>query len=378
MGVKQTKKSQKKAHNKKSVDDEIVKNQSKKTNDVTIWNDKKAIYLWGILPAVLLFLWTSTSTKSSDDIHKSPLEIVLEKVVEVGRETIFYDQYVPFEIVDRTIQAKRGIIKGSLIMDIPRGAQLWQTDALVDPFVRDHLFSARHSPSGKLVDHKAYLAAYLALTSNTTYTPNSMNKAHRAYLNYLPKEQNYESHPIFQSHEHLANTFGEHSMSYDLIRRLQLEWDSEYQAFVKMSPDFAAMVPRLEDYLVARVQVVSRSYSTQTSPQESDVVGSTSADLELYLRALNYDYAKDGFAVMVPILDALNHHMNNFNVEYKYNPDSRSFSIFATKDIAKGTELIINYGSKVDQWYVEISLSDCLSLSMSILVAEKSLSPGVV
>lgn len=362
MGAKQNKKSQNKTQSKKALvdhDQELVKAKTNNNNTnsigsdlATIWresiqNNNKSIYLWGVLPLVLLVLWTSTTASSSpqlvEDVNKSPLGRVLDHVVHVSREIVRYDHEIPFDVVDRTLYANQNISKGSLILDIPRPTHLWQTDALLDPFIRENLFSARHEVSGQLVDHKAYLAAYLAMYANST-------SSYSTYLNYLPTEKDYELHPIFQPLDRLAQTFGTHSMAYILIRNQRMEWESEYQAFVRKSPAFGKQVSNLHDYLVARIHVVSRAYSTLTTPQESDVVGGTKSDLDLYLRALNYNYAKDGFTVMVPILDALNHHHKNYNVEYKYNPDSHSFSILAAQDIPVNTELTINYGSKVDQW----------------------------
>ena len=357
MGAKQNKKSQNKV--KKAADDhnqELVKpkaNNSIGADLAALWraniqnNNNKSIYLWGVLPLVLLALWSSTTTTPPQvvDVNRSPLGRVLDHVVQVNRDLVWYDHDVPIDVVDRTVYANQNISKGSLILDIPRPTHVWATDALQDPFIRENLFSARHEVTGHLVDHKAYLAAYLAMQANTT-------SSYSTYLNYLPTAQDYDNHPIFQPLERLAETFATHSMAYILLRNQKVEFESEYRAFVRQSPAFAQHVPTLHDYLVARIHVVSRSYSTLGTAQESDLAGGSKADLDLYLRTLNYNYAKEGFTVMVPILDALNHHHLHYNAEYRYNPDSHSFSIIAAQDITPNTELIINYGSKVDQWYV--------------------------
>lgn len=324
-----------------------------------ISSNKASVYVWGCLPFVLFLLWTSTTTMSSvfrarqhqQDIGNNEngpqLENLLSKVIEVGRKSLFYDKDLSFEIMDRTIKAKKPIAKGSLIMDIAREAQIWHTDALLDPFIRDHLFSAQHSASGDLVDHRAYLAVYLSMHSKKS----TVNRKYSSYLDYLPTETDYATHPVLQTPEYLAQTFGKHSMTYNMIRQRQTEWESEYQAFVQKSSEFALMIPRVQDYLVARIHVASRSFTTGSTPKESDLGGTTSStDLDLYLKALGYDYAKDGFVVMVPILDALDHHHQDYNLDYRYNPDSRSYSLVAARDIPQGEELLINYGSKVDQW----------------------------
>lgn len=328
-------------------------------------DDKKRLYVLGILPLALLVLGSIVSStlapsiRASNSGNKSPLQILFDAVIEAGRKTIFYERDFAFYIQNRKMVARRNIRKGSLILDLPRDAQLWHTEALADPFIRQELFAAKHAASGNLVSQRAYLAAFVALLTSdkdndlTNLPMTRMDpKVLSAYLDYLPKEADYASHPVLQGNDYLARTFGEHSLTYSLIRRRQMEWESEYHGFCQMSKAFAARVPRIQDYLVARIHIASRSFSASAAGLDSDstIAGIPQDDMAMYSKTLGYDYQKDGFVVMAPVLDALDHSMRFSNVDKHYNPDSKSFTLVATRDIPAGTELVTTYGGKVDPW----------------------------
>jgi hypothetical protein len=101
------------------------------------------------------------------------------------------------QAVHRSFRAKRPIPAGETLFEVPRSMQIWDLDALRDPFVREHLFRASHKHSGNPVGAEAFLAAFLALEINRSKKDHrGIDPLRLAYFDMLPTLQELAYHPI--------------------------------------------------------------------------------------------------------------------------------------------------------------------------------------
>jgi hypothetical protein len=261
-------------------------------------------------------------------------------------------------VAKRTLRARKRISAGEDLLRIPRSMQIWDLDAMRDPFVQKHLFSARHKRSGNRLGSEAYLAAYLALELHRAKeSPEDMNPMRKAYLEFLPTLADLKSHPLLWDKEEATQTLGERSPSNLVLRQYRNMVDSEYNAFQKASPDFDKMIP-IEAYASARINVLTRSYPMGPPPDDEALDGrSLSEELKSYYDDAGIDFMDEaiGCRAMVPIADLLNHHPLNtagFNYEVKES-GKQSFVVNATRrsilqNIEAGAELMISYGDFTD------------------------------
>lgn len=239
----------------------------------------------------------------------------------------------------RTLQAGRPIRAGEKVVEIPRSIQFWDLDALRDPFIREHLLSARHAHTNNVLARGAFLAAWLSLLiQNNTET----DPVRKSYLQVLPSIDELSYHPLLWTTEELAGHLGTNSLNFRVSLNYREMVDSEYKAFAQVSSEFAEKVD-LDFYKAARINVMTRSFSPGPVGEDEDL---GEEEYEMYLNELGFDFKKGSHA-MVPILDLLNHHPNP-NVVYNYNKEKRAFVISAKTSIPSGWELMDSYGTFTD------------------------------
>jgi len=290
--------------------------------------------------------------------------------------------------VRRTQQAARTIRPGEVILELPRHLQLWDLDALRDPFVRSELLHARllrNRDGEHPLPTAAFLAAHvariqvefddnrvrnssnnnnssIAATSTTNIT--SIDPLLYQYVTEIfPTYEDYEAyHPILWSDADLDTYLGAKSSTRAHVVSMRELVQAEYDAFVRASPAAFVSTVRREDYLRARLNVMTRSFGTGPLPfsthDTADAAkaaaafpGSSTldmAELELY-RSVGgiVELEERGSHVIVPILDLKNHHARP-NVGFSYRPTQQTFVVSAISTIATGYELFDSYGKRTD------------------------------
>jgi hypothetical protein len=240
----------------------------------------------------------------------------------------------------RTLQAGRPIRAGEVLVEIPRSLQFWDLDALRDPFVRAHLLSARHALTNNVVARGAYLAAWLSLQMHNKES--ETDPVRKSYLEALPSIEELSYHPVLWTIEDLTKNLEGHSLNFAVALNYLAMVDSEYEAFAKVSSEFATQV-NVADYKAARINVLTRTFSPGPVGEDEDL---GEEEYEMYLNELGFDFKKGSHA-MVPILDLLNHHPNP-NVVYRYNKEKRAFVISAKNTIPSAWEIMDSYGQFTD------------------------------
>jgi hypothetical protein len=263
----------------------------------------------------------------------------------------------------RSFRAREKIPVGEVLVKVPRKMQIRDLDALRDPFIREHLFRATHKITGNHLGSGAFLAAYLAIQINKLkISPNDVHPLQRAYLEMLPKYEDLMYHPVLWEEDELREKLGPHSAALAASTSTRNMVYSEYQAMA-LAPEFAEMVNE-EDYVAARINVLSRSFKTgPPGPEEvvpasflSDELGDLDLlkdELEAYQDLLGIDMmnANIGCLAMVPILDLFNHHPTN-HVTFKGGTMLAGDSAF-TADVTRfaveeGREPMATYGDTPD------------------------------
>jgi hypothetical protein len=250
------------------------------------------------------------------------------------------------QVTGRSMKSKGSIPKGSALLEIPRSMQISDLDALRDPFVRKHLLQARHKRSNNTISSRAHLAAYLTLLQKRRDPAGAAKEGsivvQQTYLDYLPTFEEYASfHPVLQDPEDLALLLGKHSYTLKLVERRREEFESEYDGFSAVSPEFASLVSQ-QDYFVARIHVASRCFGA-----EGQVDDLLKEEKQLYEQKLGY--GKVGIVAMAPVLDSLNHHVQP-NVDWVFDKKSLSFILYANTEISGGWDLMGSYGPHPDPW----------------------------
>eukprot|EP00980_Cylindrotheca_fusiformis_P030706 scaffold25278_cov132-Cylindrotheca_fusiformis.AAC.7 len=242
--------------------------------------------------------------------------------------------------VSRTLKAARPIRAGETLFEIPRNMQFWDTDALRDDFVQKHLLSARHGQTGNPLSSGAFLAAWIALKLNSDQAESE--QAMQSYLELLPSEDESRHHPLLWDKEELKESLGGHSLNFAVANAYSDMIESEYSALVQASDGKFSIIVTDDDYRVARINVLSRSFNPGRDALVEEIDGE---EMELYERH-GLDFS-EGCRAMVPILDMLNHHPNP-NVGYSYDKRKEAFIIDARNSIASGWELFDSYGKFTD------------------------------
>jgi len=233
--------------------------------------------------------------------------------------------------------------EASLLTLLPRTYQLWDLDAFRNDFVQEELWGVPlKDPS------RAIFAAYLALLIKGEL--GSKEGWKDTYFDYLPSQEDYEAyHPVMKDEETLKKYLGDYTHAYLWITDKKKNIQEEYDSFVKESPKFASLVTS-QEYMTARLHVTTRCFSTG-SPDDLDTLdGQLSVDeLKGYRSTLGADYGRDGFLVLMPLIDSLNHH-RDANTVFHYHAPSQRFGLATTQPVQKGKEFFVSYGEKHESW----------------------------
>lgn len=262
----------------------------------------------------------------------------------------------------RSFRARERIPVGETLVRVPRKMQIWDLDALRDPFIRQNLFQASHKLTGNHLGSEAFLAAYLALELYKLETsPKEVNPLRQEYLKILPKYDDLTYHPILWDPVELVEALGLRSSAYGAVQSYRNMVKSEYDAMSEISSEFASMISR-EDYLVARINVLTRAMNVgppghdeaiQTSFMSYDIDSFEliKDEAQAYLDLLGWDLMEHGCFAMIPIADLFNHHRVK-HAEYFYDritPGNRAFVVASSRrDIERGHEPMISYGDISD------------------------------
>lgn len=175
------------------------------------------------------------------------------------------------------------------------------------------------------------------------------------YISTLPRHvDDFNGHPIFWSDEDLQRILGTYTVAYHSVRNLQQMIKHEYdiissiisrrkEKYNTTAPNDGTDIPlSFEQYRIARVNVLSRSFGTGPIPLTSDLeLKERIMNIHAYLPYLNFT---NGHHVMVPILDQLNHRGQDYNVDFAYNIRNQSFVVHTNKLIPIGHDIIDHYG----------------------------------
>jgi hypothetical protein len=246
--------------------------------------------------------------------------------------------------VNRTFRASKTIQKGEKVIEISRSMQIWDLDAVRDPFVKEHLLKARYKQSKKHLGYQAYSAAFLGLQKK-----NPTNRFLKEYYEYLPTYEDYLSfHPVMQSPDVLATRLNKISYAYGHVRGMQLRMEAEYEAFCDVSPEFCTLVSA-EDYKTCKLNVISRMFEKHPADRRNALTDGSMTweeEVDFYIREIGRDFSKSA-ATLVPILDSFNHHRKP-NVLWGQNNESQAFYLVAGDEIPAGAEVMDSYGLQAD------------------------------
>ena len=299
------------------------------------------------------------------------------------------------------VSPSRSIGKEEVIMRLPRDLQIWDLDALRDKFIQQEFFgigsdidrkSVRHKDTKNLLDSGAFLAVHLvrllhASRRNEKLTDQQCSEAGECifslgwsnveqhegrlqhlkdYLFLLPtygsrtvtKEEaiNPQAHPILWPSSVVKKLFAPHTYTFDLINHFQRMIQSEFEAFRDASADFKANV-KYQDYLAARVNVITRAFSSQPTVEgmlwgrSDDMEGiDVSDELAMYETSNLIDHQDSGdtrptfqLRSMCPLLDMYNSHPNP-NARWKFDSETSSYIVTASETIPSNHSIVVSYG----------------------------------
>ena len=307
-----------------------------------------------------------------------------------------------------------GISADEHIMTLPRPLQIWDLDALRDEFIRQHFLGlsssdnstqhtsqvALHKETANPLDSGAYLAVYLLRLLNGSQMDQVLNKnlcdvdtescaseggaqtvqwsdttQHsqrinllRNYLSMLPTYddriphsgiKNVHEHPIAWSRNMLESLFPKYTHTYNLIMSYQTMVQSEYDALKSASPNEFGSNVNFTQYLVMRVNVLSRAFSAMVSRDDVGPSWNAMGSQSLSDEIMSYSYTTSNFAQpssgikasdelkfrsMCPLLDMYNSHPSP-NVIWRYDAVTSSYLIHANSGgIPSSNEIIVSYG----------------------------------
>lgn len=246
----------------------------------------------------------------------------------------------------RTQRAQRAIPRGETVLEIPRKFQIWDRDALKDPFIQNELLTARMPHSNQPFPSGAFLAAHLARLLRRIRLDDKDVDIHPVLVSYLrdvlPTYASFVAfHPILWTDDELVTWLGAHSSAFSHVLAFRNQIQTEYDALTNVSDTFANQVS-LQDFQTARLNVMTRSFGTGEAPLESswNVNGHTSLS-DLLLRR------DRGTHAMVPVLDLYDHHPQP-NVEFSYSVEKAAFVVSAIAPFTPGQEVFDSYGKRTD------------------------------
>ena len=261
------------------------------------------------------------------------------------------------------------------IIRISKEFTIWDIDAIQDPWIQQNvilpqqqlLLLENHSNgstptetrTGKNVPAAAYLSIYMTrlmfhhhplVVSDMEQTVYKLRNAYVATLSRHVDE--FQDHPIFWSDDDLQRMLGTQTVAYHSVRHFQKMIQHEYdvvssiilqQEEIPIATSTNTDIPLSYDqYRIARVSVLSRSFGTGPIPLSLDaVLQERVGTIHTHLPRLKFT---NGHHVMVPILDQLNHHGQDYNVDFSYHVKNQSFIAHSNTVIPMGHEIIDHYG----------------------------------
>lgn len=291
---------------------------------------------------IIGILWNWFDESVDPDVHR-----FLKQICNAADDSVFcHPALMPSR---RTQRATRKIKRGEVVLVVPRHLQLWDLDALRDPFVRKELLGARIN-NGEPLPNAAFLAAHLARERQKAIHQNS--DLHPILFNYLikvlPSYDDYAAfHPILWTEQELVTSLGHYSSTFSHVMMFRRLLHEEYDAFTRASTAFSNLVDR-SDYLTARLHVLTRSFGTGPLPVTGSESPSqpSSSEIEMY-KTVGGLSLEQGSHAMVPVLDLFDHHASP-NVGFSYSADREGFVISAVSNIAPGFEVMDTYGKRTD------------------------------
>jgi hypothetical protein len=389
-------KKNKRFRNERKKDDDPKEIRSSNSRQSADSKQVKTAMWWFLVGGVVVFVAVLCQHYNKDQRPPSPntddRKTSLSELFRIGCKStrLVHCERGVFEIQDetRSIRARPKpdrqeflLRAGQKLLEIPRSVQITTIDALRDPRVNRLLRkNPRHRSTGRPLRPKAFLAVYMAfelsrmkgtdiVSSNESDVLSSVKRFQRAYLQYLPTHQDFVQHHPISRH---INTHSDSPLPTSLTDHLVDQYFrsilSEYHAFCRFSSDFKTHVP-LEDWITVRLIVNTRSFKSAPLA-ENDISdrelesyrpflqhdgtgkdGEHSDNIDL-LRSSFYDSCRSSWmrSCMVPLFDSFNHHTTP-NMGWKFmehqSPvsESKSFIMFAAKEIASGSNLYVSYGS---------------------------------
>ena len=247
------------------------------------------------------------------------------------------------------------------VLRISKHDTIWDIDAIQDPWIQQQQQQQQrmhHSGTATGLSADAYLSLYLARRlfhpppqSHHTTTTQAQDQKYELYFATLPRHvHEFHDHPIFWSTQDLSRRLGTFTVAYHSVRQLQhmIQW--EYDSFLPSmtatkTPSSNIDMPIIisyDQYRIARVNVLSRSFGTGPIPLASDAeLRERLMNVQSYAPHLNFT---NGHHVMVPILDQLNHHGQDYNVDFTYDLRNQSFVVRSNTMIPVGHEIMDHYG----------------------------------
>jgi hypothetical protein len=254
------------------------------------------------------------------------------------------------------------------ILRISKSWTIWDIDAIQDPWILQHIILPQQQQQLKQLQQQppplsaaAYLSIYIG-RSMFHHDPRAVQDRNHSnsipwnvYLATLPRHiEEFNGHPIFWSQDELQRNLGTYTVTYHTVRHLQQMIQYEYDVILSLMASQPLEISTvslqntdipplsLEQYRIARVNVLSRSFGTGPIPLSSDVeLDERLSYIYSHLPHLNFT---NGHHVMVPILDQWNHHGQEYNVDFAYNIKHQSFMVHSNQMIPMGHEIIDHYG----------------------------------
>jgi hypothetical protein len=294
-----------------------------------------------------------------DDSVDPAVRSLLQQVCLHSEDAYCHTALVPAR---RTQKAVKPIKAGEVVLEIPRHLQIWDLDALRSPAVHRLLLARITSGNGDQVPlpSAAFLAAHLALLLNVQHenganVPQDLDPMLSLYLRVLPTFTDFQGfHPLAWSRDYLANTVGTYTSTYTHTMAFYQLLRDEYLAFCGASTDFCKQIS-LEDYLAARLNVLTRSFGTGELHAHHELVThrnttgqfSSWKDEVAYYEQTSGVLLSRGSHAMVPILDLYDHHAKP-NVGFSYDSHKRAFVVSAISPIGAGYDVMDSYGKRTD------------------------------
>ena len=276
-----------------------------------------------------------------------------------------------FDDEGRTILAKQKISRTQPLLEVSPDLQISSLTAVRDPRLKSLVdINPVIDLTGTAPTGNSWLAIYLVLEVNRLRTKTDdpddwspRDRVFRAWFDYLPTLEDFLMfHPaaqkIFQiKDDFFINGSSETDFSDENLPPFSTFLDQniinisrkilyEYKAFSAASEDFGNDVS-FEEYAWAQLIVSTRAFGRNIDRDNID-----DDELEYLLPRLHQGDKEQLGVVMMPLIDAFNDRMK-VNVQWNYNFDGAvdplAITLFSTKRIEAGEELLVSYGgSKTD------------------------------